>query len=284
MLKVVLIILGMLLVLIVSSSTIGNIAFTKKAKEEAKEIFRGGKEIKPEVVTEEDIEGLPEPVQRYLKYTQIIGKEKIKTVRLKQGGYFRMKEDRKWMPIKAEQYLNVDSVEFIWVAKVRFAPMLSIYAKDEFIDGKGNLVIKLLGFIKIVDAKGYEVDHGELLRFLAECIWFPSAFLNEYEYIKWEAIDDNSAKATISYKGVSASATFHFNEEGEVTNITAERYREVDGKFALENWEGQIIEYKMFNGIIVPNKVNIVWNLKSGDFCYDKVEIIDIEYNKPSVY
>ncbi len=69
-----------------------------------------------------------------------------------------------------------------------------------------------------------------------------------------------------------------------MTSITAERYREVNGKFTLENWEGQIIEYKMFNGIIIPNKVNIVWKSKSGDFCYDKVEIIDIEYNKPSVY
>ena len=83
---------------------------------------------------------------------------------------------------------------------------------------------------------------------------------------------------------VSVSATFHFNEEGEVTSITAERYREVDRKFALENWEGQIVEYKTFNGVIIPNKVNITWKLKTGYFCYDKVKIIDIEYNKHSVY
>ena len=282
MVKVVLIILGMLFVLIVSTSTIGNIVFTKKAKEEAKEIFRDGKEIKSEVVTERDIEGLPEPVQRYLKYTQIIGKEKIKTARLKQGGHFRMKENQKWRPIKAEQYFSVDDIEFIWLAKVRFAPLFSIYAKDEFIDGKGNLMAKLLGLIKVVDAKGYEIDQGELLRFLAECLWFSSAFLNEY--IKWEAIDNSSAKATISYKGTTASAVFHFNEKGEVTKITAKRYREVDGKFALEDWEGQIVEYKTFNGIVIPNKINIIWKLKTGDFCYDKVAIIDIEYNKPSVY
>ena len=95
MIKIVLIILSVIVALIASVCVMGNIAFTKKAKEEAKEIFREGKEIKPEVVTEGNIEGLPEPVQRYLKYTQIIGKEKIKTVRLKQGGYFRMKENQK---------------------------------------------------------------------------------------------------------------------------------------------------------------------------------------------
>ena len=150
-----------------------------------------------EIVIAEDLEGLPEPVQRYLKYTQIVGKEKIKTVRLEQGGYFRMKEDQKWMPIKAEQYFNVDSVEFIWIAKVKVAPLVSIHAKDEFIDGKGNLVVKALGLIKVADASGYEVDHGEIMRFLAECVWFPSAFLNDN--IRWEAIDNSSAKATITY-------------------------------------------------------------------------------------
>jgi hypothetical protein len=193
-----------------------------------------------------------------------------------------MNEDQKWMPVEAEQYFNVDSIEFIWVAKVDYAPLLSIYAKDEFVDGKGNLVVKLLGIIKVVDAKGYEIDNGEILRFLAESVWFPSAFLNDY--IEWEAIDNESAKAIITYQGISASAIFHFNEKGEVTSITAKRYREVDGNFVLEDWEGQIIEYKMFNGVNVPSRVDIIWKLKTGDFCYDRIELTDIEYGNSSVY
>ncbi|NJE25684.1 hypothetical protein E3E22_03415 [Thermococcus sp. MV5] len=282
MMKSVLIVLGVIVVLLVSTTVLGGVAFTKRTRNEAKELFKESDMTKPKVITEEDIQDLPEPVQRYLRYTQIIGKEEINTVRLKQGGYFRMKEDQKWMPITAEQYFRVDSTEFIWIAKVRAAPLLSIHAKDEFVEGKGNLVVKLLGLITVVDAKGNEVDHGELLRFLAECIWFPSAFLNDY--ITWESIDNTSAKATITYDGVSASAVFHFNEKGEVTRITAKRYMEVDGEFVLEDWEGQIVEYKVFNGVVVPNRVNIIWKLKTGDFCYDQIEIVDIEYNALSTY
>ncbi len=280
MIKIVLIALGTIFFLVISCVIIGDITFKKSARSEAEQLFKNSKMA--EIVTEEDVKDLPKPVQRYLKYTQIIGKEKINFVRLKQDGYFRMKEDQGWMPIEAEQYFNADSVEFIWIAKAKFAPLLSIYAKDEFIDGKGNLVVKLLGLIKVVDAKGYEVDHGELLRFLAECIWFPSAFLNDY--IEWESIDNDSAKATINYRGISASAVFYFNEKGEVTSITAKRYREVDGKFVLEDWEGRVLEYEKFNGIVVPSGVDIIWKLKSGDFCYDKIGIIDIEYNEASTY
>ncbi len=282
MIKIILIVLGIIIVLIALTIVIGNIAFNKEVKSEVEKFFEKYKERKSEIVTEEDIKALPEPVQKYLRYTQIIGKEKIRTVRLKQGGYFRLKESQKWMPIKAEQYYDVDSVEFIWIGKVNFIPFLSIWAKDEFIDGKGNLVVKLLGLIKVVDAKGPEIDQGEILRFLGECVWFPSAFLNDY--IKWEAIDSNSAKATITYKGVSGSAIFHFNEKGEIVKIKAKRYREVNGKFVLDDWEIPIIEYKMFNSIVVPSKVNVIWKLSTGDFCYDKVEIIDIEYNNPSMY
>jgi mRNA-degrading endonuclease RelE of RelBE toxin-antitoxin system len=282
MIKIVIIFLGIIAILIVLCAIIGDITFSKRVENEVKELFKENRETKPEIITEEEIEGLPEPVQRYLKYTQIIGKEKINTVRLKQGGYFRMNEDQKWMPVEAEQYFNVDSIEFIWVAKVDYAPLLSIYAKDEFVDGKGNLVVKLLGIIKVVDAKGYEIDNGEILRFLAESVWFPSAFLNDY--IEWEAIDNESAKAIITYQGISASAIFHFNEKGEVTSITAKRYREVDGNFVLEDWEGQIIEYKMFNGVNVPSRVDIIWKLKTGDFCYDRIELTDIEYGNSSVY
>jgi len=256
MIKVALIVFVVIIVLIVSSVIVGSITFNKKIKNEVEQIFKKNKETKPELVTEAEIERLPEPVRRYLRYTQIIGKEKIRTVRLKQGGYFRTKENQKWRPIKAKQYFNLDSVEFVWIGKVKFAPSLSIYAKDEFVSGQGNLVVKLLGLIKVVEAKGYEIDQGEILRFLGEGIWSPSMFIKDY--IQWQALDDKSAQATINIKGISASAVFHFNERGQITRITAKRYREVEGKFELEDWEIPIIEYKMFNGIFVPSKANVI--------------------------
>jgi len=65
----------------------------QKVSNEVAELFEKSTEMRTEVVTEADIEGLPEPVQRYLRYTKIIGKEIIRSVRLKQKGFFRTKED-----------------------------------------------------------------------------------------------------------------------------------------------------------------------------------------------
>lgn len=233
--------------------------------------------INPEKITEDDIKQVPEIVQNYLRFTNIIGKQRIKSVRLKQTGDFRLKPEQGFKKMRAVQYFNVDSVEFYWKGKVNI-----ITAVDKFINGKGSLTVKLLGLIRVARAEGPEADQGEILRFLAEGVWFPSVFINDY--ITWELLDDHSAKATIRVNGISASAVFHFNDKYEVEKITAKRYMESDGKFKLEDWEIQIIGYKEFSGIMIPDRANVIWKLSSGDFCWYKLEISEIEYNNPSIY
>ena len=230
-----------------------------------------------ERITSKDMEHLPENVQNYLKFTKIIDKERAATVRLRQSGEFRTSPDQNWKPMKAEQYFNVNNVEFCWRGRTGI-----ITATDKFTGGKGSLTVKLLGFIKVVDAKGSEVDQGEILRFLSEIVWFPSAFLSDN--IKWSAVNDNSAKATISFREISDSAIFHFNEKNQIEKITAKRYMESGGKFSLEDWEIGVLDYAEFDGVMIPNRCNVSWKLETGDFCWYKFEIVDIDYNNPTVY
>ena len=76
--------------------------------------------------------------------------------------------------------------------------------------------------------KGNWNGSGTLVRYLNEIMWFPSAYLSEY--IQWEPIDSNSAKATISVHGLTASAVLYFNEKGELTNFVAEWYIDEKGQ------------------------------------------------------
>ncbi len=228
-------------------------------------------------VSEEDLKPLPQVVQNYLRFTNIIGKEKIKTVRLKQGGGFRLKPEDEFKTLKAVQYFNLEAMEFIWQGKVSV-----ITATDRFLNGKGDMTVKLLGFIKMASAEGPEVNQGEVVRFLAEGVWFPSVFLNDY--IRWQALDERSAKATITLGDFSVSATFHFNEKNQVEKITTRRYMEKDGRFELEDWEIRIVEYSSFNDVFIPRKSEVVWKLDGGDFCWYKPEIYTIEYNISAVY
>lgn len=256
---------------------IGCYSMRSAIPKDMKETFQRSFESPPEVITEEDLIGLPEPVQKYLQYTQIVGKEKIHTVRLKQKGVIRTKQNGKWMPFEAEQFYTVNPPSFVWNATVKSSPLLWIKARDRYYQGKGRMLIKLLSLLKIVDAAGDEMDQGSMVRYFNEMFWFPTAYLSDY--IQWEPIDSRSAKATMSYQGVTASAIFHFNEKGQITNFVARRYMENDGRFDLETWSTPLNEYKEMNGIKIPVSGEAVWKLSSGDFCYIKLEITDIVYN-----
>lgn len=275
-------ILIVLVLLVITVSFIANTQFNKKARKEVKELFNNNVQNKKETICKADLEGLPICVQKWLENSRVIGKERIRTVRLRQKAVMRMKEGQPWMPTEVEQYFTVDEPGFIWKAKIKAAPILHIVGRDKYYDGKGNMLIKILSFITVADARGKELDQGTLLRYLAESVWFPTAALSSY--IEWEEIDLNSARATMSYRGITASGVFMFNEKGEVINFVAERYMELNGQYVMETWSTPMKDYKEFNGIRIPTKGEAIWHLETGDFIWYQAEIMETEYNKPVVY
>ena len=151
-----------------------------------------------------------------------------------------------------------------------------------YFNGVGNMKIKLFSVFPLVDARAREMDQASLLRYLSEMIWFPSAALKDY--IKWEAIDDTSSKAMISWKDVHAEAIFFFNESGQVTNMIAKRYREVNGSYILDEWSTPIHEYGEFDGFKIPIRGEAIWHLPDGDLSYIQVVVNKIEYNISQTY
>ncbi len=231
------------------------------------------------VVTRESIAGLPPVVQKWLVHSDIVGKEITHTVHLRQKGEMRSKPEGGWMPFEAEQYFTVDKPGFLWKANVRTAAFVQISARDKYEDGSGHMLIKLLALFPIADSKGKEIDQGSLLRYLAETAWFPSAALSSY--ITWEQIDSATAKATMSYGGITASGIFTFEAGGDVTSFQAQRYYDRKEGPTLETWLIAMNKdgYREFAGVRIPAKSEVTWKLRSGDFTWLKVEITDLMYN-----
>lgn len=232
------------------------------------------------VVTKEMLSGLPPIVQKWFERSNVIGKEIIYSVHLKQIGEMRTTLDGKWMPVEAEQWFKTEKPGFIWIADVKAAPGIHLAGRDKYENGKGHMLIKLLSLITVADAKGKETDQGTMLRYLAEIVWFPSAALNDY--IQWEQIDSTTAKATMTYGGITASGLFKFDANGDVVSFEAKRYYNRKGGATLEDWFIQIEpnSYKEFEGVRIPARSAVTWKLKEGDFTWFKLEITGMQYNK----
>ena len=258
--------------------------FNKTFIQKVAKLFSSQSKVERSVVTEEDIRDLPEPVQRYLRYTGIIGRQRAAFVRLKQTGAMRPKPDGKWFPLKAEEYYTVDNPGFVWKGRMAIAPLISAEAQDMYLNGQGNMHVKLMSAINIVNAKGKEMDEASLMRYFNEMQWFPSSLVSGN--VKWEAIDANSARSTLTDRGMTVSALFCFDKEGKITNFIAERGRSTDGgKVVRTTWSTPISEYGTYgNGLRLPSKGEAIWHLDSGEFSYIKLEITEVEYDNPSLY
>ena len=146
----------------------------------------------PRLITAEMLQDLPEPVQRYLAFSGVIGKPWIDTVRLRQSGRFRQSANQSWMPVTAEQTFTTKPPGFVWKARFMMAGLPLMSARDAYQDGHGHMYGKMAGLLTLFDARGPQIDQGTLLRYLGEMVWFPTAFLGEN--ISWLAVDENTAQ------------------------------------------------------------------------------------------
>lgn len=229
-----------------------------------------------DLITEASLQGLPEAVQRYLTYAQVVGKEPIRTVRLKQQGAMRQQPKQKWMPLSAEQYYTTNPPAFIWSGMCQMFPHIWIAATDTFSGNHGNMRIKLMSVIPMGNTRGPKMDQGELQRYLGEMVWFPTAWLSDI--IEWQAIDAYSVQATIRTQDVTGSVVLHINEQGQLTHVTANRYMGEQGQ--LTPWLVQCNDYKEVQGMRIPVGVEVIWGLPSGNFNWFRASITEIEYNQ----
>ena len=154
---------------------------------------------------------------------------------------------------------------------------IKINGRDKYMNGKGNMLIKVMSTIPIGNSSGEEMDQGAMLRFLAEIIWLPSAALNDY--ITWGAVNDSTAHATMINANQKVSGLFYFDQNGDVVGFEGKRYGNFQGHFSLETWYVRILEHKEFNGVRIGNKCEVTWKLRPGDFTWLQLEVTDISYN-----
>jgi hypothetical protein len=222
------------------------------------------------IITEEMLVNLPTSVQRYLRYSGVVGKPWINTVRLKQTGQMKPSPQGEWFPFIAEEYYSVNPPRFIWHvwAPRKWLPI--IHGRDAYENGKGQLLIKLVSLFPIANAEGEELNQGAMMRYLNEMMWFPTAFLGDN--ISWKAIDENSAQVTLTVDDKS-------DDQGKLVNFIAKRYMSNGTGFSLETWETPLSDYGEVNGFNLPIKGSAVWKLPGGDYTYIDISIDEITYN-----
>lgn len=272
-----------LLLMVVVATQWADARFAQRTRDEAASLLASATRAADATpVRAEALQALPAPIRRWLESAGVVGKPRVQSVRLRQSGGLRTAPSQAFMPAQAQQYFSVEPPGFVWQVHVPMARVIPVVGRDSYLDGHGHMLIKALGLIPVVDAEGSAIDQGVLLRFLAEMVWFPGAALAPY--VVWTALDDTSARATMRYRDVSASADFHIDERGRFARLQAQRYMSDGGGASLQDWSVSASAWRRFQGVEVPSAGSVSWLLPEGEFTYYRWEINELEYNVSELY
>lgn len=226
----------------------------------------------------EQIAELPAPVKKYFAFALSPGQPLVVTAQTTSRGEFRMRPRGRWHSFSATQYYSVAPRAFLWDAAINLAPLVEVQVTDRYQNGEGAIYARAAAVVPVVDEHGTpELASGELLRYLAEAVVMPTALLPS-SGVLWTAVDDSTARATLSDRGTTVSAIFHFGLRGEIVRVTAERYRDVNGKAVMTPWVGQFREYKSVQGMMVPMVGEVAWILQGGTISYYRGRTTNITF------
>jgi hypothetical protein len=271
---------GLAVVAAICAEAAGNRAFTRLIRRDVQALQARASPGRAGVVTEEMLTGLPDPVRRYLRYTGIIGRPVPGTIRLHQEGRMRPGPGQPWMPLQAEEHYSVQPPGFVWAGTLRAGPVTVARARDMYAEGHGRMLVKVASLWPVADASGTQTDQAAMMRYLSEMIWFPAAFLAGN--ISFEAVDDSSARVTLTDHGQTATGILFFDPQGRLTNFVAKRYRAADASDP-ETWSTPVTGYGEFEGLRLPSCGKAVYQLPGGDFDYIEVTITSLHYDTAPV-
>lgn len=250
--------------------------YDKKIEIEVADFQKAAQKIPNRIYSHHDLINLPEPVQRYAEYACLLGTQSIKFAHLKHTGFFRTAHNEDFLPINGEEFFITQSPGFIWNGQLKMKG-LPIAVRDRYWNGEGNMLVQALWSFPLVNERGKEINVSSLLRYLMEAVWIPTALLGDN--IQWTAIDENTAKATITDGDISGSVIFTFNEEGAITHaVSYDRYRTEGDQQVKSPWMATMREYQSINGFMVPTKANVAWEINGEEFVYAKFLVTNIDY------
>ena len=271
-------IIGVLIIVSFGSAAIyGSYRWESDTDRLRAKLTNGRRTIKPKIYDQKEIEGLPEPVQRFFRTVIKDGQAIVAAVKLSQQGLFNMSEtENKWSPFTATQFVITQRLGFDWDARIQMAPGVNAFVHDTYLLGEGSLHASLLGLFTVAKIPSTpEANQGELLRFFAEAPWYPTALLPS-QGVGWEAINDTSARATLTDGATTVSLVFQFNAEGTIDTFRTEaRYRD---KLTAMPWGGRFGEYSVRNGMLIPLEGEVGWEYSEGTRLYFKGRTTEISY------
>lgn len=267
------------IILIVTIVGYGTYSFSNQYKKEVTAGLDRAVRTSDVLLTEADVQHLPEPVRKYLLYTGAMNKPKVRNFKVEFTGQIRKNAQSEWMPFTSIQYNFMDTSTrlFFMKATMKQLPVAGFHC---FKNGTAFMDIRLFSLFPVQYQTGAEMGVAETVTFFNDmCCMAPATLIDKR--IKWPETQGNKVKAEFTNNGITISAWLYFNDRGELTNfVSNERYAVSDrGTMKQIPWSTPLKEYRTVGGHQMPGYAETIYSYPEGDFCYGNFRLTDVDYN-----
>lgn len=227
----------------------------------------------PRPVTEADVAPLPEPAQRWMRRSGVVGRPRDWSFRVRTTGRFRLRPGRGWMPFEAWQYDSGPAVARVYCMRVDMAGVLPVYAVDSYVAGRGRMRGRLLGLVPVADGSGPEFDVGELATWVDDAaMTAPSMLL--VPAARWTPVDDRCVQLAFTDSGTTVTTRLSVDAAGRLTDVSTEdRYAALPQGVVRARWSTPVAGWTTVDGREIPAGGTAVWHLPDGEYRYAEVRV-----------
>jgi hypothetical protein len=196
---------------------------------------------------EGELEGLPDPVCRYLRTSIAAGTPLARSARLGMRGAVKL--GRWWIPFRARQ-VSAPHHGLVWTARAGGV----IAGFDGYAAGQGAMQWTLLGLIRLLHAQGPDISRSAAGRAAAEAVWVPTALLPRFG-VTWAAADAHHLTASWRLDDVELEVHYTLDDDARVRSVALDRWGDPDGTgtFGLYRFGHEMTRYSSFDGVRIPS-------------------------------
>jgi hypothetical protein len=220
---------------------------------------------------------LPEPAQRYFNYMIEPGAPLYTVVELDMTGQIGLgtKLTPNYRPMRANQILAPPH-GLVWQLEAG-----SIRGSDAALPGRSWTRFWLFGLIPVVRVSDSDHRRSAFGRIVAEAaFWAPASLLPD-EFVSWEAIDSDSARAVVRFGPFEQAVDITIDKTGAPTNVQIQRWSNAnaDKVYREQPFGGELSEFRQFDGYRLPTRVEGGNHFGTPEyFPFFRAEITDIRF------
>ena len=250
-------------------------SFRSRFEHDSKALLVGATRAAP-LVTDADLAPLPPLMQAYLRRMGVVGRARVRNMRVTFTAQMRSSATAPWMPATATQYEFFERPARLFYMNASRAG-LPFDILHRYVDGAATFEVRMAGLLPIVDKKGPGITNDETVTLMNDVLVMAPAAALDLPFT-FETIGERSLRATFHHAGFTVSAVLMFDAAGDLVGfLSTDRAHDREGGAAT--WSTPVSGYRELDGIRVGALGDANWIEPSGEWTYGRFEITSIAYN-----